>query len=107
MFLIVLRLRIEGSEEKVRAFLKDFALLPQHKVVATSAAFFDGDIGVENIAVICHFEHYPLEEIHEPISVMFETTDNKFLSFTLLKGNVIRVGDIISVTGKVSPGLLE
>ncbi|SEM99510.1 hypothetical protein [Lihuaxuella thermophila] len=101
----MLRLTVEGPEEKVRDFLKDFSNLPQHKVITTSELFFNG--GTEDATVICHFFHYPLEEINEPISVLFRTTDGKYLGFTLLKGNVIRIGNEITISGKATSGLLE
>lgn len=103
----MLRLTVAGPEQKVKDFLWDFSILPQHKVVTTSAPFFSGDTETEETTVICHFFHYPLEPIHEPISVLFRTTDGKYLDFTLLKGNIIRVGNEISISGKATSGLLK
>ncbi|SEN74714.1 hypothetical protein [Lihuaxuella thermophila] len=103
----MLRLSVEGPEEEVRAFLKDFALLPQHRILATSAQYLKKGLGTSEIQMNCSFVYYPLKEINEPITVMFRTTNGKHLCFTLLKGNVIRDGNRISINGEAASGLLE
>jgi hypothetical protein len=104
---MVLRLTVEGPEEKVRAFLKDFSILPQHKVLATSVPYEDDELAQGEVQILCHFRHIPLSEINEPISVTFQTKDGKYLNLHLLSGHVIRDGDIISVTGRAAAGLLK
>jgi hypothetical protein len=101
---MVLRLSVEGLEEEVRAFVKDFSLLPQHRNMATSVPYEEAKGEVQ---ILFHFRHIPLQEINEPVSVWFKTSDGKDLFFTLLTGNVIRIGDTISITGRAAAGLLK
>jgi hypothetical protein len=46
---MVLRLTVEGPEKKVRAFLKDFSMLPQHKVLATSVPYEDDELAIGEV----------------------------------------------------------
>jgi hypothetical protein len=104
---MVLRLVVEGPEEEVRTFLKDFSILPQHRIVATSVPYEDDELSQGEVQILCHLQHIPLSEINEPISVTFQTKDGKYLNVHLLSGHVIRDGDIISVTGRAAAGLLR
>jgi hypothetical protein len=103
----MLHLRVEGPAEQVKAFLADFQSLPQHEVKAISTSNQHDDVEHEKIRSFCHFEYHPLNGIHQPIAVTFATPDGKDLTFTLLQGSVLRIGDVISISGKVTAGLLR
>ncbi|PRZ16323.1 MULTISPECIES: hypothetical protein [Laceyella] len=103
----MLRLRVEGPANQVRTFIRDFSVLPQHNVKATSKPYQDEHLENGDVRSFCHFEYYPLNVIHQPITVTFGTPDGKDLTFALLRGSVLRIGDVISVSGKVTPRLLK
>ncbi|MBA4493093.1 hypothetical protein [Paenactinomyces guangxiensis] len=87
--------------------MKDFGNHPQFDVKAASN--LDQNDYVENdvISSFCLFEYRPLKEIIQPISVTFVTPDGKDLSFSLLRGKVIRMGDVVFIMGKANAGLLR
>lgn len=103
----MLRLRVEGPANQVNAFMRDFANHPQFDVKASSNPnqndYFENDV----ISSFCHFIYHPLNEINQPISVTFVTPDGRDLSFALLRGKVIRMGDVVFIMGKVNAGLLK
>jgi hypothetical protein len=101
----MLRLRVEGPAEQVKAFLADFQSLPQHEVKAMSSSNQYDGVQTEKMRSFCHFKYHPLNEIQQPMNITFATPDGKDLTFTLLCGSVLRIGDVISVSGKVTVGI--
>ncbi|MBA4601864.1 hypothetical protein [Thermoactinomyces mirandus] len=103
----MLRLIVEGYADEVKAFLKEFASLPQHDVKFISKVYQNDILENGKIRSFCNFEYHPLDEIDQPVTVTFATKEGKNLSFTLLQGNVFRAEDIITISGKVAAGLLK
>lgn len=102
----MLRLRVDGPENQVSLFLKDFISLPQHQMKSVSTSYRDGEFMGE-MTLSCAFEHHPLSKIHQPITVIFQTTDGNHISFTLLRGSVCRSGNMVTISGQAASGLLD
>ncbi|MBA4496431.1 hypothetical protein ACFO25_16875 [Paenactinomyces guangxiensis] len=103
----MLRLRVEGPVNQVKSFMRDFSNHPQFDVKASSNLHQNDYLENDVISSFCHFEYRPLNEIVQPISVTFVTPDGRDLSFALLRGKVIRMGDVVFIMGKANTGLLR
>ncbi|MBA4493010.1 hypothetical protein ACFO25_08015 [Paenactinomyces guangxiensis] len=98
----MLKLKVEGPEGEVQAFMNDFTNNPQCSIKSCSQPFQNDYLENDETNSFCYFDYHPLHEIGKAMVVTFQTQNGEDLTFSLEYGKVIRVGNIVHITGKIS-----